>query len=254
MAEILSIVNQKGGVGKTTTCINLSAALAKARRRVLLIDLDPQSNATKGCGTNLREGSLTVNDLLLNRCNFEDVVHHLDDFNFDILPSTPQLTEAEVLLLSSNDKEFTLRNVVLDIASKYDYLIIDCPPSLNILTVNALTGSSGIIIPVQCEFFALQGLSELVSTIDMIKKSSNDRIKIKGIIRTMFDARNNLSNDVSEQLVKYFKDKLFKTKIPRNITLAESPSHGMPVIFYDPNSKGALSYLSLAGELIKLEK
>ena len=175
-------------------------------------------------------------------------------FNFDILPSTPQLTEAEVFLLSTNDKEFTLRKVISDVAPKYDYLIIDCPPSLNILTVNALTASSGIIIPVQCEYFALQGLSELVSTVDMIKKSSNEKIEIKGIIRTMFDSRNNLSNDVSEQLVKYFKDKLFKTKIPRNITLAESPSYGMPVIFYDPNSKGALSYLSLAGELIKLEK
>ena len=254
MAEIFSIVNQKGGVGKTTTCINLSAALAKAKRRVLLIDLDPQSNATKGCGTLLGERSLTINDLLLKRCDFEDVVLHLDDFNFDILPSTPQLTEAEVLLLSSDDKEFTLKNAVSEIAPKYDYLIIDCPPSLNILTVNALTGSSGIIIPVQCEFFALQGLSELVNTIEMIKKSSNNNIEIKGIIRTMYDSRNNLSNDVSEQLVKYFKDKLFKTKIPRNITLAESPSHGMPVIFYDPNSKGALSYLSLAGELIKLEK
>ena len=254
MTEIFSIVNQKGGVGKTTTCINLSAALAKARRRVLLIDLDPQSNATKGCGTEVGDDSSTVNDLLLNRCSFADTVLHLDNFNFDILPSTPQLTEAEVFLLSTNDKEFTLRKVISDVAPKYDYLIIDCPPSLNILTVNALTASSGIIIPVQCEYFALQGLSELVSTIDMIKKSSNERIEIKGIIRTMFDSRNNLSNDVSEQLVKYFKDKLFKTKIPRNITLAESPSYGMPVIFYDPNSKGALSYLSLAGELIKLEK
>ena len=254
MTEIFSIVNQKGGVGKTTTCINLSAALAKARRRVLLIDLDPQSNATKGCGTEVRDERSTVNDLLLNRRSFADTVLHLDTFNFDILPSTPQLTEAEVFLLSTNDKEFTLRKVISDVAPKYDYLIIDCPPSLNILTVNALTASSGIIIPVQCEYFALQGLSELVSTIDMIKKSSNERIEIKGIIRTMFDSRNNLSNDVSEQLVKYFKDKLFKTKIPRNITLAESPSYGMPVIFYDPNSKGALSYLSLAGELIKLEK
>ena len=254
MTEIFSIVNQKGGVGKTTTCINLSAALAKARRRVLLIDLDPQSNATKGCGTEVGDERSTVNDLLLNRRSFADTVLHLDTFNFDILPSTPQLTEAEVFLLSTNDKEFTLRKVISDMAPKYDYLIIDCPPSLNILTVNALTASSGIIIPVQCEYFALQGLSELVSTIDMIKKSSNEKIEIKGIIRTMFDSRNNLSNDVSEQLVKYFKDKLFKTKIPRNITLAESPSYGMPVIFYDPNSKGALSYLSLAGELIKLEK
>ena len=254
MTEIFSIVNQKGGVGKTTTCINLSAALAKARRRVLLIDLDPQSNATKGCGAEVGDERSTVNDLLLNRRSFADTVLHLDTFNFDILPSTPQLTEAEVFLLSTNDKEFTLRKVISDVAPKYDYLIIDCPPSLNILTVNALTASSGIIIPVQCEYFALQGLSELVSTIDMIKKSSNEKIEIKGIIRTMFDSRNNLSNDVSEQLVKYFKDKLFKTKIPRNITLAESPSYGMPVIFYDPNSKGALSYLSLAGELIKLEK
>tara|TARA_B100001109_G_C18837081_1_gene462521 strand:+ start:124 stop:888 length:765 start_codon:yes stop_codon:yes gene_type:complete len=253
MAEIISIVNQKGGVGKTTTCINLSAALSTTKRKILLADLDPQSNATKGCGISLVESDYSINDLLLDRCTFNQAVHHAETLNFDILPATPHLTESEVLLLSSQDKEYTLKNIFEKSTESYDYIIIDCPPSLNILTVNALTSCTGVVIPVQCEYFALQGLSELVSTIETIRGSSNENISVKGIIRTMYDSRNNLSNDVSDQLIKYFKDKLFKTKIPRNIALAEAPSHGVPVVSYEPNSKGSLAYLSLAGEIIKQE-
>jgi len=254
ISNILSVVNQKGGVGKTTTCINLSAALAKTKRKVLLVDLDPQSNATKGCGLDPYSLDVSVNDVLLGRNDLSEAIISLDNYGFNILPATPELTEAEVKLLSLNEKEFTLRNLLNTIKKKYDYIIIDCPPSLNILTVSSLTASDGVLIPVQCEFFALQGLSELITTIETIKESTNNNLSIKGIIRTMFDPRNNLANDVSAQLIKFFKEKLFKTIIPRNITVAEAPSHGMPVTEYDKHSKGALSYLSLTGEIIKQEK
>ena len=254
ISNILSVVNQKGGVGKTTTCINLSAALAKTKRKVLLVDLDPQSNATKGCGLDPYSLDVSVNDVLLGRSDLSETIISLDNYGFNILPATPELTEAEVKLLSLNEKEFTLRNLLNTIKKKYDYIIIDCPPSLNILTVSSLTASDGVLIPVQCEFFALQGLSELITTIETIKESTNNNLSIKGIIRTMFDPRNNLANDVSAQLIKFFKEKLFKTIIPRNITVAEAPSHGMPVTEYDKHSKGSLSYLSLTGEIIKQEK
>ncbi len=254
ISDILSVVNQKGGVGKTTTCINLSAALAKTKRKVLLVDLDPQSNATKGCGLDPYSLDFSINDVLLDRNNLLETIIPLDNYGFNILPATPELTEAEVKLLSLNDKEFTLRNLLNTIKEQYDYIIIDCPPSLNILTVSSLTASDGVLIPVQCEFFALQGLSELIRTIETIQESTNNNLSIKGIIRTMFDPRNNLANDVSAQLIKFFKGKLFKTIIPRNITVAEAPSHGMPVTEYDRHSKGALSYLSLTGEIIKQEK
>ena len=254
ISNILSVVNQKGGVGKTTTCINLSASLAKTKRKILLVDLDPQSNATKGCGLDPHSLDISVNDVLLGRNNLLETITSLDSYGFDILPATPELTEAEVKLLSLSEKEFTLRNLLNTIKEQYNYIIIDCPPSLNILTVSALTASDGVLIPVQCEFFALQGLSELITTIETIQDSTNNNLIIKGIIRTMFDPRNNLANDVSAQLIKFFKGKLFKTIIPRNITVAEAPSHGMPVTDYDKHSKGALSYLSLTGEIIKQEK
>jgi chromosome partitioning protein len=254
MPEILAVVNQKGGVGKTTTCINLSASLSKTSRKVLLVDLDPQSNATRGCGVDPHGLSTSINDLLLGRSNADETIIQPDNVEFSILPATPELTEAEVMLISSEDKEYTLKNILSMIIHDYDYVIIDCPPSLNILTVNALSASSGVLIPVQCEFFALQGLSELITTIDTIKNSSNKDLIIKGIIRTMFDPRNNLATDVSMQLLKFFDDKVYRTIIPRNITLAEAPSHGMPVINYDKGSKGALSYLSLVGEIIKQER
>ncbi len=254
MSEILAVVNQKGGVGKTTTCINLSASLAKANRKVLLVDLDPQSNATRGCGVDPHDITKSINDTLLDRSSLESTAMVLSDKNFSLLPATPELTESEVLLISSTHKEYTLKHILDPLDSKYDYIIIDCPPSLNILTVNALCAATGVLIPVQCEFFALQGLSELMTTIDTIKTSSNTQLAIKGIVRTMYDPRNNLATDVSMQLLKFFDNQVYRTIIPRNITLAEAPSHGMPVIEYDKHSKGALSYLSLVGEIIKQER
>ena len=254
MSEILAVVNQKGGVGKTTTCINLSASLSKTSRKVLLVDLDPQSNATRGCGVDPHSLSASINDLLLGRSSVQETIIKPDNIYFSLLPATPDLTESEVMLISSEHKEYTLKKILRELYTEYDYIIIDCPPSLNILTVNALSSASGVLIPVQCEFFALQGLSELITTIDTIKNSSNKDLIIKGIIRTMFDPRNNLATDVSAQLLKFFDDKVYRTIIPRNITLAEAPSHGMPVINYDKGSKGALSYLSLVGEIIKQER
>ena len=254
MPEILAVVNQKGGVGKTTTCINLSASLSKTTRKVLLVDLDPQSNATRGCGVDPHGISTSINDLLLGRSSINETIIQPDNIDFSLLPATPDLTEAEVMLISSEHKEYTLKKILSTLNTEYDYIIIDCPPSLNILTVNALSAASGVLIPVQCEFFALQGLSELITTIDTIKNSSNKDLTIKGIVRTMFDPRNNLATDVSAQLLKFFDDKVYRTIIPRNITLAEAPSHGMPVINYDKGSKGALSYLSLVGEIIKQER
>ena len=254
MPEILSVVNQKGGVGKTTSCINIAATLAKAKRSVLLVDLDPQSNATRGCGVDPHSIELTVNDALLGRKLTDECIISLDKLNLSLLPASPELTESEVMLLSSKLKEFSLKNILDNMRYKYDYIIIDCPPSLNILTVNALSAANGVVIPVQCEFFALQGLSELMTTIETIQSSSNENLTIKGIIRTMFDPRNNLSSDVSMQLIKFFSDKVYRTIIPRNITLAEAPSHGLPVIVYDKNSRGSLSYLSLVGEILKQEK
>ena len=254
MSEILAVVNQKGGVGKTTSCINIAATLAKAKRSVLLIDLDPQSNATRGCGVDPHGIDLTINDVLLRRKDANECIIFLGELNLSLLPASPELTEAEVLLLSSDLKEFTLKDILSTLRDSYDYIIIDCPPSLNILTVNALSSATGVLIPVQCEFFALQGLSELITTIETIQSSSNQELFIKGIIRTMFDPRNNLASDVSMQLMKYFADKVYRTIIPRNITLAEAPSHGLPVIAYDKNSRGSLSYLSLVGEILKQEK
>ena len=254
MPEILSVVNQKGGVGKTTSCINIAATLAKAKRSVLLVDLDPQSNATRGCGVDPHSIELTVNDALLGRKLTDECIISLDKLNLSLLPASPELTESEVMLLSSKLKEFSLKNILDNMRYKYDYIIIDCTPSLNILTVNALSAANGVVIPVQCEFFALQGLSELMTTIETIQSSSNENLTIKGIIRTMFDPRNNLSSDVSMQLIKFFSDKVYRTIIPRNITLAEAPSHGLPVIVYDKNSRGSLSYLSLVGEILKQEK
>ena len=254
MKEIIAIVNQKGGVGKTTTCINLASSLSKTKRTALLVDLDPQSNATRGCGIDTYSLQYSINDALLERETVDNCLVNLDNLGFSILPATPQLTESEVKLLSSEEKIYMLKKILGDCPRSFDYVLVDCPPSLNILTVNALTSATSVIIPVQCEFFALQGLSELVKTIDTIKESTNKSINIKGIIRTMFDPRNNLTTDVSKQLLKHFPGKVFKTIIPRNVTLAEAPSHGLPVLDYDKNSKGSFSYLSLVGEIIKQEK
>ena len=251
--KILSIVNQKGGVGKTTTSINLAACLHKMKRKVLLIDLDPQSNATRGSGVDSATLQSSVNDVLLGRSSIDEAIVSSVYDGYDLLPATPALTESEVSLVSKNNREFILKNTLEDISSNYDYILMDCPPSLNILTVNSLVSATGVLIPVQCEFYALQGLSELVNTINQIQSSSNESLKIEGILRTMFDSRNNLSNDVSDQLTKYFPNELYKTKIPRNIRVAEAPSHGKSILQYDGLSKGSLSYYSLAGEIIKDE-
>ena len=251
--KILSIVNQKGGVGKTTTSINLSACLHKMKKKVLLIDLDPQSNATRGSGIDSASLKSSVNDVLLDRASIKEPIVLSEYDGYDLLPATPALTESEVSLVSKNDREFILKNILKAITSDYDYILMDCPPSLNILTVNSLVSATGVLIPVQCEFYALQGLSELVNTVNQIQNSSNESLKIEGILRTMFDSRNNLSNDVSEQLAEYFPSELYKTKIPRNIRVAEAPSHGKSILQYDGLSKGSLSYYSLAGEIIKDE-
>ena len=251
--KILSIVNQKGGVGKTTTSINLAACLHKMKRKVLLIDLDPQSNATRGSGVDSATLQSSVNDVLLGRSSVDEAIVSSVHDGYDLLPATPTLTESEVSLVSKNNREFILKNTLEEISSNYDYILMDCPPSLNILTVNSLVSATGVLIPVQCEFYALQGLSELVNTINQIQSSSNESLKIEGILRTMFDSRNNLSNDVSDQLTEYFPNELYKTKIPRNIRVAEAPSHGKSILQYDGLSKGSLSYYSLAGEIIKDE-
>ena len=251
--KILSIVNQKGGVGKTTTTINLAACLYKMKRKVLLVDLDPQSNATRGSGIDITSITCSINDVFLGRDRIDEAIISSTGNGFDLLPATPELTESEVSLVTKDNREFILRNKLEQLSSKYDYILMDCPPSLNILTVNSLVSATGVLIPVQCEFYALQGLSELINTIKQIQNTSNENLKIEGILRTMFDSRNNLSNDVSDQLKEYFPDELYKTKIPRNIRLAEAPSHGMSILKYDGLSKGSLSYYSLAGEVVKDE-
>jgi chromosome partitioning protein len=223
------------------------------KRKVLLIDLDPQSNATRGSGIDSASLKSSVNDVLLNRASIKETIVLSKHDGYDLLPATPALTESEVSLVSKNDREFILKNILKAISSDYDYILMDCPPSLNILTVNSLVSATGVLIPVQCEFYALQGLSELVNTVNQIQNSSNENLKIEGILRTMFDSRNNLSNDVSEQLAEYFPSELYKTKIPRNIRVAEAPSHGKSILQYDGLSKGSLSYYSLAGEIIKGE-
>lgn len=251
--KVLSIVNQKGGVGKTTTSINLSACLFKMKRRVLLVDLDPQSNATRGSGVDSSSLKSNVNDVLLGRAGLKDSIIQSKSDGYDLLPSTPSLTESEVSLVTRDNREYILRRELEAVTESYDYILMDCPPSLNILTVNSLVSATGVLIPVQCEFYALQGLSELINTINHIKNTSNNGLKIEGILRTMFDSRNNLSNDVSEQLKEYFPNELYKTKIPRNIRVAEAPSFGKSILEYDGLSKGSLSYYSLAGEIIKDE-
>ena len=251
--KILSIVNQKGGVGKTTTSINLSACLYKMKRRVLLVDLDPQSNATRGSGIDASMIQNSINDVLLDRVHIEKAIIKSQFDGYDILPATPSLTESEVVLVTRDEREFILKNKLTSILSRYDYVLMDCPPSLNILTVNSLVSATGVLIPVQCEFYALQGLSELINTISQIQNTSNQKLKIEGILRTMFDSRNNLSNDVSDQLKEHFPSELYKTKIPRNIRVAEAPSFGKSILEYDGLSKGSLSYFSLSGEIIKDE-
>jgi len=251
MSKIIAIANQKGGVGKTTTCINLAASLAATKRRVLLVDIDPQGNATMGSGINKHEMTQTTCELLLGEAEIGQVLQRNELANYDVLPANSDLTAAEVTLMQKLGKERRLRAVLSDIQDNYDYILIDCPPSLNMLTLNALVAADSVMIPMQCEYYALEGLSALLETIENVRQSVNPRLKIEGLLRTMFDPRNNLANDVSGQLIVHFPDQVYRTVIPRNVRLAEAPSHGLPVIHYDKHSRGALAYLALAGEILR---
>jgi chromosome partitioning protein len=250
VARVIAITNQKGGVGKTTTAINLSASLAATKKRILLVDLDPQGNATGGCGIDKKALSYSINEVLLEQVDIKQAIVNTK-WGMDVMPSNGNLTVAEVRLLNKDNRERVLINILNSIKSDYDFIFIDCPPSLNMLTVNSLVASDGVIVPVQCEYYALEGLTSLLNSIDRIKNTVNSQLKIEGLLRTMYDGRNRLAIEVSEQLLSHFGDKVYQTVIPRNVRLAEAPSHGIPVIFYDKASQGAVAYLALAGELLQ---
>ena len=254
MGKIISFTNQKGGVGKTTTCVNLSAYLAVMGQKVLMIDLDPQGNATSGVGVEKRKGLKTIYDLIDGESPIDEVIVPTMIDGLDIIPSTVDLAAAEISLVSMPDREKVLKNILENIKESYDFIMIDCQPSLGLLTVNALTASNSVIIPMQCEFYALDGLTQLMNTIRLVKFHLNPDIDVEGVVRTMKDNRSNLINQVSQEIIKFFKSKVFDTYIPRNIRLAEAPSHGLPIVLYDPASKGAEAYLSLAEEFLNRNK
>ncbi len=250
MATTTSFVNQKGGVGKTTTTINLAAYLAAFDKKVLIIDIDAQGNATVGCGIE-REGlEQCIYDVLIEGTPISEVIKKTNLNNLDIVPATARLAGAEVELVPVEGREMKLKTALLEVRDLYDYIMIDCPPSLNLLTVNALAASDEVMIPIQCEYFALEGISQLMKTLDLVRESLNPMLKIGGIILTMFDQRTVLSNQVAEEARKHFGSKVFQTIIPRNIRLAEAPSFGQPIIFYDPASSGAIAYEKLSREVI----
>jgi chromosome partitioning protein len=245
--RIIAVANQKGGVGKTTTSVNLAASLALSGSRVLLIDLDPQGNATMGSGVDKSAVERSIYDWLIDGVALEEVAERCQG-GYTLVPSNTDLTAAEVELMSMEGREYRLRDRLAE-SGEFDYVIIDCPPSLNILTLNALIAASSVLIPMQCEYYALEGLSALLETVDRVRAAANPDLAIEGLLRTMYDPRNSLTRDVSRQLIQYFGDQVFRTVIPRNVRLAEAPSHGLPAILYDRQSRGAVAYMALAGEI-----
>lgn len=250
MGKVVSIANQKGGVGKTTTSINLSTVLAKKNKKVLLIDADPQGNATSGFGIS-KDQQFSVYDVLIEDIEIENTLQSTKIKNLDICPSNINLAGAEVQLVAAINREFRLKNKIDEIRDKYDFIIIDCPPSLGLTTLNAFTASDSVLIPVQCEYYALEGLGQLMNTINLVKKHTNKSLQIEGALLTMYDVRTNLSNQVAKEVKKYFDNKVYKSIIPRNVKVSEAPSYGMPITIYDPHSKGAKSYEKFAKEFLK---
>lgn len=252
MGRIIAIANQKGGVGKTTTAINLSASLASLGKKVLAIDMDPQGNMSSGLGVDKNEVEKTVYDLIIGNIGIEECIYEEVIENLDVLPSNIDLSAAEIELIGVDNKEYILRDEVNKVKEKYDFIIIDCPPALSMLTINAMTTSDSVLVPIQCEYYALEGLSQLIHTIELVQERLNPELEIEGVVFTMYDARTNLSNQVVKEVKRYFGDKVYKNVIPRNVKLSEAPSYGMPITVYDARSKGAKSYEKFTKEFIKI--
>ncbi|EJE8558303.1 ParA family protein [Vibrio vulnificus] len=254
MGKIVAIANQKGGVGKTTTCVNLAASMAATKRKVLVIDLDPQGNATMASGVDKYMVDATAYDLLVEETPFDQVVCKTTTGKYDLIAANGDVTAAEIKLMEVFAREVRLKNALASVRDNYDFIFIDCPPSLNLLTINAMAAADSVLVPMQCEYFALEGLTALMDTISKLAAVVNDKLKIEGLLRTMYDPRNRLSNEVSDQLKKHFGSKVYRTVIPRNVRLAEAPSHGKPAMYYDKHSVGSKAYLALAGEMLRREE
>ncbi|MBP0979208.1 MAG: ParA family protein [Oscillospiraceae bacterium] len=250
MGKVISVVNQKGGVGKTTTSVNIAAALAFKDKKVLLVDLDPQGNATSGVGIDKRNTNVSVYDLISDNANIEDVTIKTEFKNLYILPSNISLAGAEIEMIEMENRMLKIKNILEPISNNYDYIFIDCPPSLGLITLNALTASNSFLVPIQCEFYALEGLSQLMMTVRTVKKLYNSQLELEGVLLTMYDGRLNLTIQVANEVKKFFPDKVYKTVIPRNVRLSEAPSFGQPVLYFDKYSKGSNAYLELANEII----